>query len=75
MTATTFSILGRIEPTATFWLPQAQPSSDFAFSILGRIEPTATVGGLDRGAEEQKTFQYPRSDRAHCNPGPAGGWG
>ena len=35
-------------------------------SILGRIEPTATraAGASARGTSH---FQYPRSDRAHCN--------
>jgi len=38
----------------------------WAFSILGRIEPTATspAGG---GLGKRGPFQYPRSDRAHCN--------
>ena len=37
-----------------------------AFSILGRIEPTATRA---RARERPRAlrFQYPRSDRAHCN--------
>ena len=90
-----FSILGRIEPTATLnrarlGLPPdlfQYPRSDRAhcnlaqlgkisfdefwpFSILGRIEPTATfLTFAARWAENVSDFQYPRSDRAHCNIG------
>ena len=78
-----FSILGRIEPTATGCPGGLLPTHRGSFSILGRIEPTATgcpppilrglvaaVGGTCVGAG---SFQYPRSDRAHCNT--IGSWG
>ena len=49
------------------WAVSGVKSTPLTFSILGRIEPTATsltthfpAGGTP--------FQYPRSDRAHCNP-------
>ena len=62
-----FSILGRIEPTAT---PRHKPwkREDIdAFSILGRIEPTATSQVRPDPSGPRASFQYPRSDRAHCN--------
>ena len=86
----TFSILGRIEPTATAGSPVADlPTKSLSvssvgssplqqspgprrtpgkrsFSILGRIEPTATSDKLGREFP-LRVFQYPRSDRAHCN--------
>ena len=62
----TFSILGRIEPTATSQHRQPRSWRPRTFSILGRIEPTAT-GGPPLGARNPLGFQYPRSDRAHCN--------
>jgi len=87
-----FSILGRIEPTATCARPSIRPpGSTASFSILGRIEPTATPKLLDEIVEGEglsvssvgssplqprpgagdggvlSAFQYPRSDRAHCN--------
>ena len=37
------------------------------FSILSRIEPTATAGRRI-WHEGAGVFQYPQSDRAHCNP-------
>ncbi len=36
------------------------------FSILGRIVGTATQGRRNRSSPEE-FFQYPRSDRGHCN--------
>ena len=64
-----FSILGRIEPTATSGGRSGLLRPGGSFSILGRIEPTATPPQhvLRRGSS---LFQYPRSDRAHCNPRP-----
>ena len=60
-----FSILGRIEPTAT--LSSRSPNGRARpFSILGRIEPTATREQIDNALLDL-VFQYPRSDRAHCN--------
>ena len=38
-----------------------------AFSILGRIEPTATPEESGVPGVSEDDFQYPRSDRAHCN--------
>ena len=44
-----------------------RPFKNSTFSILGRIEPTATwLRTSSSGA--LRFFQYPRSDRAHCNP-------
>ena len=63
----TFSILGRIEPTATSLRHARSLDGGGTFSILGRIEPTATLA-LARRLIEEMNFQYPRSDRAHCNP-------
>jgi len=61
----TFSILVRIELTAT--CPDSTRSySPPAFSILVRIELTATTG-TDQRPSSNSPFQYPRSDRAHCN--------
>ena len=37
------------------------------FSILGRIEPTATSRTGLCAPKTSLLFQYPRSDRAHCN--------
>ena len=37
------------------------------FSILSRIEPTATSRNLDATTSAASSFQYPQSDRAHCN--------
>ena len=37
-----------------------------SFSILSRIEPTATMIEITP-ARPESTFQYPQSDRAHCN--------
>ena len=63
----TFSILGRIEPTATPE-PGLHPAPRlFPFSILGRIEPTATEHPPAQADQVHHFFQYPRSDRAHCN--------
>ena len=40
-----------------------------SFSILYRIEPTVTANPTER--EKDKTgFQYPLSDRTHCNYAP-----
>ena len=62
----TFSILSRIEPSATvahfhilLWFPPA-------FSILSRIEPSAT-SARDQTDARLLTFQYPLSDRTLCN--------
>ena len=61
-----FSILGRIELTAT-WPPSGQRGwGRRSFSILGRIELTATAAYVSEMLA-QSFFQYPRSDRAHCN--------
>ena len=38
-----------------------------AFSILGRIGGDATEAIIEELLEEQKGFQYPRSDRRRCN--------
>ena len=90
-----FSILGRIEPTATaraqlpthlrvsrlsvssvgsspLQPPTLPPSAGSVspFSILGRIEPTATPQDIINGPPQHHHFQYPRSDRAHCNSSP-----
>ena len=62
-----FSILGRIEPTATRSTACRSPRLAWPFSILGRIEPTATPRPGRAGAGQGRHFQYPRSDRAHCN--------
>ena len=63
----TFSILGRIEPTATNEEAVVLPADGMVtFSILGRIEPTATFMPGYEG-DPHPYFQYPRSDRAHCN--------
>ena len=118
-----FSILGRIEPTATNAMDEArlanyrlsvssvgssplqlprspacppgpelsvssvgssplQPPPGHAtalilgdtFSILGRIEPTATSTTSSNPCFKTVNFQYPRSDRAHCNLFACSGW-
>ncbi len=38
-----------------------------AFSILGRIVGTATLIILETVTLLARFFQYPRSDRGHCN--------
>ena len=63
----TFSILGRIEPTATLAALEAAEAAGGSFSILGRIEPTATLRRAFARRPIRFIFQYPRSDRAHCN--------
>ncbi len=68
----TFSILGRIVGTATTVAEILAYVSSFSFSILGRIVGTATAV-LQADANHQRSFQYPRSDRGHCN-GLAGDW-
>ncbi len=62
----TFSILGRIVGTATCRLRLPVPPQRLPFSILGRIVGTATPPRRSRGAGG-RSFQYPRSDRGHCN--------
>ena len=64
----TFSILGRIEPTATTPVRVHALEPQLTFSILGRIEPTATAEEATDVRVVLSVFQYPRSDRAHCNP-------
>ena len=61
------SILGRIEPAATVWIRSVWRVRKGPFSILGRIEPTATFPPETRTTPTPTGFQYPRSDRAHCN--------
>ncbi len=61
-----FSILGRIVGTATTPADALSPGCFATFSILGRIVGTATAL-QNRSAAMQPAFQYPRSDRGHCN--------
>ncbi len=64
--ARTFSILGRIVGTATKIDGGTAEFNNVTFSILGRIVGTATLGGR-RVVAMNSRFQYPRSDRGHCN--------
>ena len=63
-----FSILGRIEPTATFMaflLPGRWPS----LSVSSVGSSPLQRGRKGRAKARRGDFQYPRSDRAHCNAG------
>ncbi len=62
-----FSILGRIVGTATLDPSHQVADVEDSFSILGRIVGTATRNSANWGVT-RNFFQYPRSDRGHCNP-------
>ncbi len=62
-----FSILGRIVGTATLRPRQDSARMPAAFSILGRIVGTATIVASSPHPCQSVDFQYPRSDRGHCN--------
>ena len=61
----TFSILARIEGTAT-GSQSRWSGAIWTFSILARIEGTATVGQYP-AVMRAVHFQYPRTDRRDCN--------
>ncbi len=61
-----FSILGRIVGTATKLRRSLTVWHGCTFSILGRIVGTATTPAAVQPISCRR-FQYPRSDRGHCN--------